>query len=160
MASFTTAQLATLPHDVLLQHLLPMLANSTETHQQRSDRIAQECTNWTSTYWNERTADLPGFIPMGQVYHATHVYDVPFNAFCVFGAKEDVPFSVWRSLAHNDECDCEPIVEYARIMYYRRVQQRQAEWRDRPAPPAQMYGLIAAEAEMNDRDHRDEVGLW
>lgn len=147
MASITTTQLASLPTDVLLGHIVPMLANSAETLEQRIDRVAQECTNWSSAHWNERVAALPGFVPMGQVYHGNHVYHTPFPAFCVFGAKEDVPYSIWRRL-----CDHGGMADYARMMYYRRVQQGQAEWRDQPAAAAQRYGLIAAQAELDNED--------
>ena len=128
MASFTTAQLATLPQDVLL-YLIPMLANRPETPTQELDRIALEYANWAVAHWNEPANSPPGFVPMTRSYK--HLLDAGFrmseplvNAFCVFGAKEDVPFTVWFTLSGNGRPRDDIWMLYLRVMRARRLHQR------------------------------------
>lgn len=162
MAAFTTAQLATLPHDLLLRHIVPMLANA-ETPEQRSDRIAQEATDWAAYRWNERITSLPFFVPMGTTYRDIYVHDAPLSAFCVFGAQEEVPFSVWRILAAFDREDSNPelMKRYACLGYYRRVQQRKVVWTDEYPPAEESEPESEDEPEEEDEPvQAGEIRVW
>lgn len=128
LVSFNRAELRQLPLDVLLDHLLPLLANQQrqETETPVLDRWALEYADWLATHRRMKVPDLPGFTPMGLSWRAADVEEVPLEAFVMLGAATDMPFTVFRTLLDGEE-DGSAIGRYVQAITCRRVFQGRAE---------------------------------
>lgn len=68
---------------------------------------------------------------MGGAYAAAYVYQLPVDAFIVWGATDDVPLTAYLSLQ-----DAQPGVNrsalWVRLMYERRVQKGEVQYEPTP----------------------------
>lgn len=128
MASFTSSQLATLPHDVLLRHLVPLMAE-TRTPQQELDRWATEYAEWVSTRWQSKVCDLPEWRAEVGLWAFDNVYEDSLGVFVAMGATTDMPFSIYQTLVATEKHG-EDGRSYGHLIYRRRILQGRV-----PAPP-------------------------
>lgn len=133
MASFTASQLRSVPQDVLLQHIIPLLAE-TRTPQQEVDRWATEYAEWISTRWQSKVCDLPEHKAEMGLWTCDHVYEDALGVFVVMGATTDMPFSIYHTLVAT-EMHGEDGRSYAHLIYRRRILQGRV-----PPPPQEEDG--------------------
>jgi len=130
MAAFSASELSQLPTDVLVNVVIPMLSRQ-ETPAQELNRWATEWANWHAQHRTKRCTELAGFRPMSNLYRACHVSQpgISLSSFVVWGAAEDMPLSVYLQLETGAE-QFNKQHSWVNLMYERRVQKGEVEWRD------------------------------
>ena len=92
--------------------------------------------------------ELPGY-RLTHTYSGLKVFDVCLDAFAVFGAKEDIPFSVYEKLVWQEEGELGHLAGmYSRVIRHRRQQQGLLE--EDPEPTLNPRQEVAEEDSEDD----------
>lgn len=125
-----------MPVDVLINHLIPLLAETEtkETETEKLDRWALEYANWYSQYSHLKPRELPNWRAVGPLWqNDVTICDHGLGAFVIWGAKEDMPFSVYVKLdkSTNDEGEIRDVSKsYVCDIRCRRWARGEVEYRD------------------------------
>lgn len=126
-ATFTLEQLRTLPLDVLLHHLIPLLAQQppAQSHEALVRQWVLEITDWAVTHCDARVGDFPGFDSASLHDDELTASDLltthPLKHYMLFG-PEEVPVSVYLELVKDRlwEHYCCQMVTRRRVQQYKR----------------------------------------
>lgn len=119
MTTLNNQQLRALPLDVIIEHIVPLLASQKKS----VDDWALKLLEWTSPRDCKKINDLEEYDAVAEYHHSVVVSDSPLTAFTIFG-PEDIPFSMYKALDAKNKEQVTPLMSWMYDMNVRRSVQR------------------------------------
>jgi hypothetical protein len=120
--SFSREELARLPLDVILSHVVPLPAQQ-QPARPSVDEWAVQLFNWVEPRRDAVVSTLPEYCAVLGYGSDYKVHESPLSAFVTYGAEQDMPFSVYERLDVKNEEQVTPLHSWLSDLHHRRLVQ-------------------------------------